>query len=243
MINRIIKILSRLTNRNLIPIIKIPFAQYSVIVPTESWESCPNERLIEISLAAIQHARTIDHTEIASKMIERPLWPIIWPGEHYRLLSGLIKELKPKIVVEIGTATGYSALAIKKFLPPESKLFSFDIVPWTKFPNCILNESDFEDGRLEQVIADLSNPIVFETYKEFLSHVDFIFVDAAKDGVQEKVFLDHFEKIDFKSSPIFMFDDIRVMNMINIWNSIKKPKIDLTSFGHWAGTGLVDWKG
>ncbi len=38
-----------------------------------------------------------------------------------------------------------------------------------------------------------------------------------------------------------MFDDIRLMNMVEIWNNLAKPKLDLTSFGHWAGTGLVSW--
>ena len=28
--------------------------------------------------------------------------------------------------------------------------------------------------------------------------------------------------------------------MINLWNSIKSPKMDISSVGHWTGTGLVD---
>jgi hypothetical protein len=28
--------------------------------------------------------------------------------------------------------------------------------------------------------------------------------------------------------------------MVNLWRRIDSPKIDLTSFGHWSGTGLVD---
>ncbi len=38
-----------------------------------------------------------------------------------------------------------------------------------------------------------------------------------------------------------MFDDIRVWNMLEIWRGIRRPKLDLTSFGHWSGTGLVDY--
>lgn len=33
-------------------------------------------------------------------------------GEHYRSLAGLAAELKPSLVVEVGTATGASALSI-----------------------------------------------------------------------------------------------------------------------------------
>ncbi len=28
--------------------------------------------------------------------------------------------------------------------------------------------------------------------------------------------------------------------MIDIWRSIKSPKLDATSFSHWSGTGIVD---
>jgi hypothetical protein len=38
-----------------------------------------------------------------------------------------------------------------------------------------------------------------------------------------------------------MFDDIRLMNLLSIWRGIQRPKMDITSFGHWSGTGLVDW--
>ena len=38
-----------------------------------------------------------------------------------------------------------------------------------------------------------------------------------------------------------MFDDIRLLNMIEQWRALPRPKLDLTSFGHWSGTGLVDW--
>jgi hypothetical protein len=29
--------------------------------------------------------------------------------------------------------------------------------------------------------------------------------------------------------------------MLDIWYNLDKPKLDLTSFGHWSGTGLVEW--
>jgi hypothetical protein len=41
--------------------------------------------------------------------------------------------------------------------------------------------------------------------------------------------------------PIVIFDDIRLMSMVYIRRSIDKPKLDITSFGHWSGTGLVEW--
>ena len=221
---------------------EIPFSQPSVIVPTESWSAGPNNRLIDLALNAIQFARCVNHTDIVNKMEEYPHWPEIWPGEHYKLLSGLIQALNPTLVIEIGTATGYSALAIKKFLPPGSRIITFDIVPWDKFPRCVLTNEDFADKRLTQIIADLTEKDTFNQYADILNKADFVFIDAAKDGMQEQIFINHFSDLNFTTNPIFMFDDIRLMNMIKIWNNLRRPKLDLTSFGHWAGTGLVDWK-
>jgi predicted O-methyltransferase YrrM len=45
---------------------------------------------------------------------------------------------KPKIVIEIGTATGLSALAMKAAMPAGSRLFTFDIVPWDKIDETVL---------------------------------------------------------------------------------------------------------
>jgi hypothetical protein len=28
--------------------------------------------------------------------------------------------------------------------------------------------------------------------------------------------------------------------MLNLWDKIESPKIDLTSLSHWSGTGIVD---
>jgi len=39
----------------------------------------------------------------------------------------------------------------------------------------------------------------------------------------------------------FLFlDDIQFLSEILLWRSIQSPKVDLTSFGHFTGSGLVD---
>lgn len=219
----------------------IQFSQASVIVPAEKWISKPTKRLVDIVTQAMPLAFDVNHDDIAAKMKEYPHWPVIWPGEHYRLLSALVQVIQPKLIIEIGTATGYSMMSMKKYLPAGSKLVTFDIVPWDKVNNSILSAADFEKGRVEQEIADLTDPTVFRSYESLLSEADFVFIDAAKDGIQEDHFIRNFKSIQYKNKPIFMFDDIRVMNMITIWHNLDLPKWDISSLGHWAGTGLVDW--
>lgn len=220
---------------------RIAHAIPSHIIPAESWISMPSDRIIDLSVEALQYARSVDHSDIVRRTLGRDGWLDIWPGEHYKLLTGIVRALKPRLVVEIGTATGYSALAIKKVLPADAKIITFDIVSWKLFPNCVLRDEDFQDGRLEQILTDLSDGGKFVQYANLLRNADFIFIDAAKDGVQEQQFINHFMTLSFESRPIFMFDDIRLINMIEIWHNLNKPKLDLTSFGHWSGTGIVDW--
>ena len=52
-----------------------------------------------------------------------------------------------------------------------------------------------------------------------------------------------FDLVGVKKNTLLVFDDIRLWNMLEIWREIRHPKIDLTSLGHYTGTGLVDWNG
>jgi hypothetical protein len=54
--------------------------------------------------------------------------------------------------------------------------------------------------------------------------------------------MEQFYKIGIKDNAILIFDDIRVWNMLEFWREIRMPKLDLTSFGHFSGTGVVQWK-
>ena len=69
-----------------------------------------------------------------------------------------------------------------------------------------------------------------------------IFVDGPKDGETEASFLEQLAHLPFRQNPVIVFDDIRLMKMVHLWRGIQHPKMDLTSFGHWSGTGLVDWQ-
>jgi hypothetical protein len=43
-----------------------------------------------------------------------------------------------------------------------------------------------------------------------------------------------------KTFKLLIVDDIQFVNMIDFWRSISSPKLDVSSFGHWSGTGIVD---
>jgi predicted O-methyltransferase YrrM len=165
----------------------------------------------------------------------------LWPGEHYRLLAALVRLLKPSLVVEIGTYRGHSALAMLPELAQDARIVTMDVVPWTEIPECLLRSEDFHDGRLVQVIADVGDRQEAERQADFIRSADLLFVDAAKDGALERRILANFEAIGLKDGVVVVFDDIRLWNMLGIWREVARPKLDVTSLGHYSGTGLIDW--
>ncbi|MFA6564740.1 MAG: methyltransferase [Verrucomicrobiia bacterium] len=203
----------------------------------------PSKQLMDLALNAVQEARQLDLKDVAIRTKAEVPYPEVWPGEHYRLLAGLVRVLKPKRVIEVGTAQGLSALALKKYLPPDGCITTFDIVAWDRFVDTSLTAADFSDGRLVQILADLGNGKTFTKYSGLIGSADLLFVDAPKDGVFEPLFFKHMESLNRCGSLCLVIDDIRLWNMLAVWRAISRPKLDLTSFGHWSGTGLVGWCG
>ena len=238
-------LIPRLKRRALRWSLPLPFVcrhiEYSTVASLDDDPGKPSERLFEITLAAIEHARRIDLSWISKRIAGPPYYPEVWPGEHYKLLAGLAAAQQPKRVVEVGTFQGLGALAIKGSLPEGSEIITLDIVPWNEIKDSALRTSDFADGSLRQVIGDLGDRAFFSSFAETLSGCDLLFVDAPKNVLFEQTLLQRLETIQLPSKALVVFDDIRQWNMLKIWREIKRPKLDLTSFGHWTGTGLIDW--
>jgi hypothetical protein len=68
-----------------------------------------------------------------------------------------------------------------------------------------------------------------------------MFVDAAKDGAFEVDLLRSFRRVGLRQGTRLVFDDIRLWNMLSFWRHLELPKLDLTSFGDFTGTGLAEW--
>lgn len=212
----------------------------SFLISTDDDPATADDVLLDLSLKAIELARHINLDDIVGR--GKPICQFVglWPGAHYRLLSAMVKILNPKMVVEIGTATGASALAMLKFMASDSHLYTFDLVPWRESPGHILTDEDFRDGRLVQVIDDLTVRDGLMRHVEVVRSAQLIFMDAAKDGLMEDRFLGLLGEVQFTGRAIVILDDIRLYNMLATWRRIASPKIDLTSFGHFTGTGVVN---
>jgi predicted O-methyltransferase YrrM len=163
-----------------------------------------------------------------------------WPGHHYRFLAALGDILNPGLVVEVGTFTGMSALALLDHTPAAGRVVTYDVVPWAEFGDrAVVEASDFGD-RLEQRIGDLADPATFNRDRGLLSDADLFFVDGPKDGNFEQTFLPKLFELRSGGKPgLVVLDDVRVLNMVEFWHTLAAPKLDVTSLGHWSGTGLV----
>ena len=204
--------------------------------------SRPDRALIETALEVVRKTLEVDIADLCQRLPAADWDPALWPGEHYRLLAGLVAHLQPRTVVEIGTETGLSALCLAKYLPADGRLVTFDLIPWQDFPNTCLTPTDFADGRLKQELADLSDPEAFSRYTSLLAQADLIFLDGPKDGKFEPALAAKLETLKFSHVPYVLFDDIRDRNMLRFWRELSQPKLDFSSFGHWTGTGLVRWE-
>ena len=165
----------------------------------------------------------------------------VFPGEHYRILSGLVEVIKPNTLIDIGTFRGCSARVMLDYGRTDSSVHTFDICGYTEFDWTVLREEDFKGGRLHQHLDNLIHEKAFAEHKTLLEQAEFIMLDGPKDDHFEKTFLHMLKTIAFTGKPKWLFvDDIRFDNMQWLWRSIKSPKLDLSSFGHFSGTGLVD---
>lgn len=92
-----------------------------------------------------------------------------------RFLSFISKLQQPKLVVEIGTYTGYSALCLAEGLAENGKLISVDVNEETSaFAKSFIEKTEYAN-KIDLVLADAKDYI--PTIKE---SIDLVFIDADK---------------------------------------------------------------
>ncbi len=210
-----------------------------------------SERLLTVTCQAAAEARGTNLNFLDERVRERLNHPEVaawlagggsfntWPGEHYRFLAALVRTMGARRAVEIGTYWGAGALALRAGLRSDGEIVTYDIVPWNSFEATLLRADDLKNG-IRQVVGDLQDPTFFASQRSVIEQADIIFMDAAKDGKMERRFLEEFGDCNCKRNSLLVIDDIRLWNMLDIWDDVRWPKLDISSFGHYTGTGLVE---
>jgi hypothetical protein len=146
---------------------------------------------------------------------------------EYRLYAYLSTFFKNSTILDIGTRTGGSAVALS--YNPTNQVISYDLLEQgasnIKKDNITWKIQDF----MEDETLDWDNiPIVM------------IDVDP-HDGAQERVMMDWLREKEWKG--ILIHDDIGPgwPDIQLMWNEIPEEKFDVTEIAHLSGTGIVNF--
>ena len=157
--------------------------------------------------------------------------------EHYRLLSYISTLFDNSNIIDIGTHTGKSALALS--YNSTNTVHTFDIIDKINKEN---NNEMFKVKRnIKWYIDDIFNSNNKEKYYNLIMSSSIIMLDIdPHNGIMETEFYKYLVQINYKG--IIICDDIYYFKEMrdNFWSLIDyKCKIDITQFGHWSGTGLL----
>lgn len=148
---------------------------------------------------------TTPESEILSKLNRETHLKVVSPrmlSGHLqgRFLSFISKLQQPKLIVEIGTYTGYSALCLAEGLAKDGKLISIDVNEETSsFAKSFIAKTEYAN-QIELVLADA---------KEFVTTIsepmDLVFIDADK-----KNYLNYYHLIidKIKSGGLIIADNV-----------------------------------
>lgn len=131
-------------------------------------------------LSDYSETHTTPESELLSKLNRETHLKVVSPrmlSGHLqgRFLSFISKLQQPKLIVEIGTYTGYSALCLAEGLAEDGKLISIDVNEETSaFAKSFIEETEF-NNKIELVLADAK-----EYIPTIQAPIDLVFIDADK---------------------------------------------------------------
>ena len=219
----------------------------SVLYPCEVYPSRCTDELFQKVVNIVECAHTLkkhgalEHIANRNSNVPQPHPMLTWPGEHYYLLMAVAQQLlwnSSTLMLDIGTQHGHSALSMKEGLRV-AEVTTFDVVSHHHMSDSILREDD----HIVQHTDNLATKAGADKHADLLKRADLILVDVSHDCFTEHNMLQNFKRIGLKPGCLLFFDDIRLDPLHEFWNvDVDLPKMDLTSFGHWSGTGVALWE-
>jgi predicted O-methyltransferase YrrM len=136
------------------------------------------------------------------RMAQKEFVPSIGPIKG-KIITEIIKKYKPKIVLEIGTLYGYSAILMANILPVDGKVVTIE-----------LNKTNANIARKNMAHAGLSDKIdiavgnALKIIPKLDLIFDLLFLDAAKDEYLK--YLKLAENKNLKNGSIVVADNVEV---------------------------------
>lgn len=154
--------------------------------------------------------------------------------QEYRLYSYLSTLFDNITILDIGTYNGRSAVSLSH--NENNKVISYNINDDIKdLHHKIYTKSNIE-FLIKNVLDDLN--------EEFLKNVKIVLIDIDHFYTIEKEIMDKLKEFNYDG--LILLDDIihpsprEFEAMQKLWNEIEDEKYNITKYGHWSGTGLVN---
>lgn len=164
-----------------------------------------------------------------------------YANRYYQWLACLMDEVKPKQVVELGAASGISTAIMASRLDDDAKLFSVDVDP-----NIAWKWMNREYPQVTKILGDdldlsiwqyaVTPPAKFNP-DLLLSNTDVWFIDSLHTYDQLSKELKLYSPF-FKKGAIVVLDDIRMEELLPIWESLPYDKFENTIPNHHTGFGF-----
>lgn len=140
------------------------------------------ENLINPNIEKYAYTSTQSESELLQDLIEQTYAEIARPHMltgrvEGRLLKLLVQIHQPKLIVEVGTFTGYSALSMAEGLREDGKIITCEIDPKAEK----IAQQAFDQSPYKKKIELRMGPAL-ETIKNLEQEIDFSFIDADKSG-------------------------------------------------------------
>jgi predicted O-methyltransferase YrrM len=149
--------------------------------------------------------------------------PIIKP-EAEKVLVEYLRQSKPKNVVEIWTAVGYSSLVISQTIQDWTwNLTTFEV----SYPSYMQAISNFKNFQQYNITAYNLDPLQINLKKIFTKKIDFLFIDAVM-----KLYLDFYLK----------FEDLLENNSFVLLDNVVKFKSKSQSLYEFLEKNQIDYK-
>ena len=182
------------------------------------------EKTIKLDKDAI---KSLDISDLAKQSLNANDWLTAGQSE-YRLYAWLSTQFNNTTILDVGTRTGGSALALS--YNETNKVMSYDLQEQgassgINKDNIQFNIKDFRDDET----------LDFDNISIIMLDVD------PHDGVQEEEMFEWLEDKGWKG--LVLLDDIgpQWQEIEDFWNRITYPKLNVTEVGHMSGTGLVNF--
>ncbi|MBC8555035.1 MAG: class I SAM-dependent methyltransferase [Candidatus Brocadiales bacterium] len=150
---------------------------------------------------------------------------------YYQWLALLVKNTKPKLILELGNSFGLSTLMMFSQLPETAQLISIDLINQLEF----IPPHVFNDSRLKFYFGNDLNLNIFGN--DVPVGIDILFIDTDHTFAQISSEWEIYKHL-CNPGAIIVLDDIRMNDMSDFWNSLQYPKLELTEKCHHSGFGF-----